>query len=60
MDKLQVRWGNQEVLPYEGCVKLEVSLDNDTPANEILLPFLTTPERLHYPIFGSNAIEHIS
>ena len=60
VDKLQVRWGNQEVLPYKGCIKLEVSLGNDTPANEILLLFLTTPERLHYPIFGTNAIEHIS
>ena len=59
-DKLQVRWGNQEILPYEGYVELEVSLDNDTPANEILVPFLITPERLHYPILGTNAIEHIS
>ena len=24
-DKLQVRWGNQEILPYEGYVELEVS-----------------------------------
>ena len=32
-DKLRVRWGNQEILPYEGCVELEVSLDNDIPAN---------------------------
>ena len=59
-DKLQVRWGNQEILPYEGYVELEVSLDNDTPANEILLPFLITPERFHYPILDTNAIEHIS
>ena len=59
-DKLQVRWGNQEILPYEGYIELEVSLDNDTPANEILVPFLITPERLYYPILGTNAIEHIS
>ena len=59
-DKLQVRWGNQEILPYEGYVELEVSLDNDTPANVILVPFLITPERLHYPILGTNAIEHMS
>ena len=59
-DKLLVRWGNQEILPYEGYVELEASLDNDTPANEILVPFLITPERLHYPILGTNAIEHIS
>ena len=59
-DKLQVRWGNQEILPYEGRVELEVSLDNDTQANEILVPFLTTSERLHYPILGTNAFEHIS
>ena len=59
-DKLQVRWGNQEILPYKGYVELEVSLDNDTPVNEILVPFLITPERLHYPILGTNAIEHIS
>ena len=59
-DKLQVRWGNQEILPYEGYIELEVSLDNDTPANEILVPFLITPERLYYPLLGTNAIEHIS
>ena len=59
-DKLRVRWGNQEILPYEGYAELEVSLDEDTPANEILVPFLITPERLHYPILGTNAIEHIS
>ena len=59
-DKLQVRWGNQEVLPYEGYVELEVSLDNGTPANKILVSFLITPERLHYPILGTNAIENIS
>ena len=59
-DKLQVRWGNQEILPYEGYVELEVSLDNDTPASKILVPFLITPERLFYPILGTNAIEHIS
>ena len=38
-DKLQVRWCNQEILPYEGYVELEVSLDNDVPANEILYHF---------------------
>ena len=59
-DKLRVRWGNQEILPYEVYAELEVSLDEDTPANEILVPFLITPERLHYPILGTNAIEHIS
>ena len=59
-DKLQVRWGNQEILPYEGYVELEVSLDNDTPAYEIFVPFLITPERLHYPVLGTNAIKHIS
>ena len=59
-DKLQIRWGNQEILPYEGYVELEVSLDNDTPSNGILIPFLITPERLHFPILGTNAIEHVS
>ena len=59
-DKLQVRWDNQEILPHGGYVELEVLLDNDTPANEILVPFLITPERLHIPILGTNAIEHIS
>ena len=59
-DKLQVRSGNQEILPYEGHLKLEEPLNNDTPANEILLPFLITPERLRYPVLGTNAIEHIS
>ena len=59
-DKLHLRWGNQEILPYEGYVEMEVSLDNDTPASEILVPFLITPERLHDPVFGTNAIEHIS
>ena len=59
-DKLQVRWGNQEILPYEGYVELEVSLDNGTSANQILVPFLLTPEKLHYPILGTNAIKHIS
>ena len=49
-EKFQVRCGNQVILPYEGYVELEVSLDNDTSANEILVPFLITPERLHYPI----------
>ena len=37
-----------------------LSLDSDTPTNEILVPFLITPERLHYPILGKNVIEHIS
>ena len=32
-EKLQVRCGNQVILPYEGYVELEVSLDNDTPAD---------------------------
>ena len=63
-DKLQVRWGNQEILPYEGYIELEVSLDNDTPANEILVPFLITPEILHYPILQTlhytDTNEHIS
>ena len=59
-DKLQVRWSNQEILPYEGYLELKVLLDNDTPANEILVPFLITLERLHYPILGTNVIEHIS
>ena len=59
-DKLYLRWGNQEILPYEGYIEMEVSLDNDTPANEILVPFLITSERLHDPVFGTNAIEHIS
>ena len=36
-DELQVRWDNQKILLYEGYVKLEVSLDNDTPAMEILV-----------------------
>ena len=58
--KLQVRWGNQEILPYESYVELEVSLNNDTPVNEILVPVLITPERLHYLILGTNAIENIS
>ena len=59
-DKLQVRWGNQEILPYEGYVELEVSLDNDTPENQILVPFLITTERFYYPILGTNAFRHIS
>ena len=59
-DKLPVRWGNQEIIPYEGYIELEVSLDNNTPANEILVPFLIIPERLHYPTLGTNAIEDIS
>ena len=59
-DKLQVRWGNQEILPYEGYVEREVSLDNDAAASKIPVPFLITPERLLYPILGTNAIEHIS
>ena len=60
VDKLQVRWGSQEILPYESYVELEVSLNNDTPVNEILVPVLITPERLHYLILGTNAIENIS
>ena len=59
-DKLQVRWGNQEILPYEGYVELEVSLDNDTPENQILVPFLITTERFYYPILGTNAFKRIS
>ena len=63
-EKLQVRCGNQVILPYEGYVELEVSLDNDTPANEILVPFLITPEILHYPILQTlhytDTNEHIS
>ena len=38
-DELQVRWDNQKILLYEGYVKFEVSLDNDTPAMEILVHF---------------------
>ena len=38
---------------------MELSLDNYTLANEILVPFLITPERLHYPILSTNAIKHI-
>ena len=37
-DKLQLRWGNQEILTCEGYVELEASLDNCTLANEILVP----------------------
>ena len=59
-EKVQFRWGNQEILPNEGYVELEALLDNDTPVNEILVPFLINPERLHFPILGTNAIEHIS
>ena len=57
---MQFRWGNQEILPNEGYVELEALLDNDTPVNEILVPFLINPERLHFPILGTNEIEHIS
>ena len=59
VDKLQVRWGNQEILSYEGYVELKASLDNETPADQILLTFLITPERLHYPIPGTNVIKNI-
>ena len=59
-DKLPVRWGNQEIIPYEGYTELEVSLDNNTSANKILVPFLVIPERWHYPTLGTNAIEGIS
>ena len=59
-DKLQVTWGNQEILSYEDYVELEVSLNNDTTANEILVPFLITPERLNYPTLRKNTIENIS
>ena len=55
-DNLLVRWDNQEVLSYEGYVELE----NATPANEILVLFLITRERLHYPMLGTKAIKHIS
>ena len=33
---------------------------NDNAANEILVPFFFTTERLHHPIFGKIAIEHMS
>ena len=36
-DKLQLRWGNQEIVTCEGYVELEVSLDNCTLENEILV-----------------------
>ena len=39
-DKLQVRWGNQEILLYEGYIELEVSLDNCTLANKIQVPYV--------------------
>ena len=48
--------GNQEILPYEGYTELEVPLANDTPANDILVPFLITPERLPLLILGTNRI----
>ena len=36
-DKLQLRWGNQEILTCEGYLELEASLGNCTLANEILV-----------------------
>ena len=43
-DNLLIRWG-------KFC--------HTKAENEILAPFLITQERLHYPILGTNAIEHI-
>lgn len=58
-DKLQVICCNQEILQYED-LELKVLLDNDNTANEILVTFLITPDRLHYPILDTYAIIHIS
>ena len=58
-DKLQVICCNQEILQYED-LELKVLLDNDNTANEILVPFLITQDRLHYPILDTYAIIHIS
>ena len=58
-DKLQVRWGNQDVLPYEGFVEVDVALDGNKD-NAVSVPFLLTPDTLQYPILGTNAINHLS
>ena len=51
-DKLQVKWGNNNVLPYEGYVELEVSLKKGDMTNTILVPFLVTTETIQNPILG--------
>ena len=60
VDNLQVRWYNNEILPYEDYVKLEVSQGNNTTSNGIIESFLITPEKFHCPILGRNANKQIS
>ena len=58
-DNFQEIWGNQRKLPYDGWVKVEVFLNNKSQ-NSVTVHFLVTSENLEYPIFGTNAIEHLS
>ena len=58
-EKLLIRWGSQENLPYKGYAELDVSLDNNIQANEILVPFLILLGRLPFPMLDTNAIKHI-
>ena len=51
---------NNKVLPYQGFVELQVSLDNEDMTNTILVPSLVTKEKVQYPILGTYAIEHLS
>ena len=56
---LQVKWGNQRKLPYDGWVEIEVSFVEDKE-KAVTVPFLVTSETLEFPILGTNAIEHLS
>ena len=58
-DKLHVKWGNQQDVPYEGYAELEVSFSSNMDKN-VLVPFLVTSQKLQHPILGTNAIKHIS
>ena len=56
---MQVRWGNQQEILYEGYVELEVSFSNIMD-KKVLVPFLVTSQEVQIPNLGTNAIENLS
>ena len=48
-DKLHIRWGNQQEIPYEGYIELEVSFSNSMD-KKVLVSFLVTSQEVQIPI----------
>jgi len=57
-DQFNVKWGNQNSLPYDGWIDLNVSLQKK--GETVLVPFLVTTDPLETSILGTNAIEHLT